>query len=219
MEPTPASGAPDLTDLITFIQSVFSNLNVGLLVYHLEDVDEAASLRLRYANEEASTYTESDLQRLVGKTILEAFPALADTELPQTYAQVARDRHPRELGTIAYADENLEKSYYAVKAFPMPHDCVGVLFENIALRKKVEAMVKHLHEQLKQKNRELETLAAAISKDLDGAARAVQAYTESVRHRLGDGAAPEEQVLLEKLTDAAGRLTRTVDALLEAAKA
>lgn len=218
METLPASRLPDVTHLIQFIQSVFTNMNVGLLVYQLEDADDDASLRLLYANDEASAYTGGDLQQLVGKTILEAFPALAGTDLPQTYAEVAREKRARELGTIEYEDENLEKSYYAVKAFPMPHHCLGVIFENIALRKKIETMIKHLHEQLKNKNKKFETLAATITQDLDGTARAVQAYTETLQQRLGDATTGEEHTLLEKLVDAATRLSNTVDVLLAAAK-
>ena len=216
MENHSASPLPEIPALIQFIESVFSNLNIGLLVYQLEDAGEAASLRLLYANAEASAYTGSDLQRLVGKTILEAFPALAGTDLPETYAEIVHSQRSRELGTIEYEDDNLEKSYYAVKAFPMPHQCVGVIFENIALRKKVEAMIKHLHEQLKRKNKDFEKLAATITHDLDGTARAVQAYTETLQQRLGDDTTDEEHALLEKLVDAATRLTNTVDALLAA---
>jgi hypothetical protein len=78
----------------------------------------------------------------VGQRILEAFPPLADSHLPDLYADVVRQNRSREAGAFEFpGDDEVERGYYAIKAFPMPRDCVGVAFENVTLRKRLEEIV------------------------------------------------------------------------------
>ncbi|MDX1740117.1 MAG: PAS domain-containing protein [Rhodothermales bacterium] len=129
--------------MTTVVSSIFTNLNIGLLIYRLEVPDEPRMLRLVYVNEAASDYTGADLKHRVGKYILDAFPGLAGSDLPRTYADVAAGAKSVDLGSFEYpGDEAIEHSYYSVKAFPMPHDCVGIIFENITVRKQVQELVK-----------------------------------------------------------------------------
>lgn len=129
--------------VISTVSSIFSELNTGLLIYHLADPDETYSLTLVYANAMASRYTGTDLSLLIGKTIGEAFPALTGTDLPETYAEVSAGGHSANLGAFEYkGDEHVGPGYFAVKAFPMPARCVGVVFENITLRKKIEQLAR-----------------------------------------------------------------------------
>jgi hypothetical protein len=134
---------PEIEAMTDVVASIFTNLNVGLLIYQLEVNGEPRTLRLIYVNEAASDYTGADLAPRVGKFILDAFPGLAGSELPRTYAEVASGGRPVDLGSFEYpGDESIGHSYYSVKAFPMPHDCVGIIFENITVRKQVQEMVK-----------------------------------------------------------------------------
>ncbi len=138
-----AAGPATIDEMVSWIQTVFSELVVGLLIYHLEDRENPASLRLVYANKAASEYTDADLSKLVGMYILDAFPGLKDTYIPPVYADVVRTKRSSELGSFEYGgDPNVKTGYYAVKAFPIPNDCVGVVFENITVRKQVEELVK-----------------------------------------------------------------------------
>ncbi len=132
-----------IEEMTTVVSSIFSNLNIGLLIYQLEVQDEPRTLRLVYVNEAASAFTGADLTRRVGKYILDAFPGLAGSELPRTYADVAKGGRPVDLGSFEYpGDEAIEHSYYSVKAFPMPNTCAGIVFENITVRKQVQEMVR-----------------------------------------------------------------------------
>ena len=135
----------DLTNIQTMtnlIDTVLSEMNIGLVIYQMEELD-ASSLRLVYANKQAAKYSAIDFSQLIGKYILEAFPFLVDTGIPEQYAEVARTKKSCNLGAFEYSDAETGKSYYSLKAFPMPNDCVGVLFENITMRKQLEEMIKH----------------------------------------------------------------------------
>jgi len=121
---------PEYSAILSVVDAIFHHLNHGLLIYHLENPDRDDSLRLIYANQQASRYTGTDLQNRVGKPILQAFPGLAKGTLVADYAAVARTNRSRELGRVEYVDGGIEPSSYTVKAFPMPGLCVGVLFES-----------------------------------------------------------------------------------------
>ncbi len=144
------SGPPDIKEMMEWVSAVLSELNVGLLIYHLEDFDDPESLKLLYANHAASEYTGADLNELVGMNILEAFPGLKETDLPETYRQVALTKRSLELGAFEYGgDDHVQKGHYSVKAFPMPSDCVGVIFENITVRMQLQDLVKKEREKSK----------------------------------------------------------------------
>ena len=72
--------SPDFAAILTFIDAIFSELNMGLFIYHVEDPTKIDSARLIYANKEASRCTGTDLRRMLGKQIFNAFPYLAETK-------------------------------------------------------------------------------------------------------------------------------------------
>ena len=122
---------PEYSAILTFLDAVLAEINMGIFIYHLEDPEDERKLKLIYANKEASNCTGADLTPLVGKYILEAFPALAETEIPKAYRDVVVQGESRRIGTVEYEDANLKKRSYSVRAFPMPAGCMGVLFESI----------------------------------------------------------------------------------------
>jgi hypothetical protein len=130
-------------DMVRFISSMFSELNVGMLIYRLEDAEDAASLRLIYANPMASSYTKTDLTDVIGLPIGEAFPALKETDLPEQFAEVVRSKKSRNIGAFEYpGDEKVSHGHYSVKVFPIPGHLVGIVFENITLQKQLHELVK-----------------------------------------------------------------------------
>lgn len=137
------ASSPGVQSVVDTVASIFAELNTGLLIYHLADLDDPHSLTLVYANAMASRYTGTDLDALIGQTIDEAFPALKATHLPKTYAEVSAGGQSVNLGAFEYeGDERVKQGYFAVKAFPMPARCVGIVFENITLRKKLEQLLR-----------------------------------------------------------------------------
>lgn len=138
--------APDPIDvhtLVHWVDTLLSEMNVGMFVYHLETRGDSSSLRLVYANHAASDYTSADLAPLIGRTIGEAFPPLLETDLPDRFMQVVQRGVARNVGVFEYSgDTRVSEGYYGVKAFPMPGDCVGVVFENITTRKRLTDLLK-----------------------------------------------------------------------------
>ena len=120
---------PEFSAILTFVDAIFSEINIGLLIYHVADREKIESAKLIYANKEASRYTGTDLRQRIGMTIFEAFPDLAETELPRVFSEVINRNEPRRVGPVEYGDQEVMHAAYETRAFPMPNSCLGVIFE------------------------------------------------------------------------------------------
>lgn len=198
---------PDAVSMVKAADALLHGMNEGLLIYRAESMDDPVALRLLYANADASRFTGSDLNPVIGKKIGEAFPSLLETELPQAFLDVVRNQKSIKIGATEYEDDTLEKAYYSVKAFPMPNDCVGVIFENIGLRKQVDQMVRKLNDSLKKKNEGL--LAALVTiRDLsDGILAGAKSSMNKSDPKSGSDS--------KKLLNAAEKLSSLVSGLLK----
>jgi hypothetical protein len=123
--------SPDFAAILTFIDAIFSELNLGLFIYNVENPEDISSARLIYANKEASRCTGTDCRRLLGKRIFEAFPYLSETAAPKAFSEVIKTKKPVRIGIVEYADQLVKHARFPTRAFPMPRDCFGVIFELI----------------------------------------------------------------------------------------
>lgn len=110
---------------------IVRNMQVGLFVYHLEDEDDDRTLRVRILNpagEKLLGLTEADI---AGKYIDEAFPRLRDDDVPALFAGVLRTGETKDVTNYEYGDDRVARGGWAFRAFPLPEQCVGVLFERL----------------------------------------------------------------------------------------
>ncbi len=135
---------------------IVGNTQLGMYIYQLEDLDDDKTLRMISANPASEILTGVPATEVIGKTLDENFPGLRDKGIPQQYAEVVRSQKPIEIEDIYYGDDRVIAAAYSVKAFPLPNDQVGVSFENIMGRKKIE-------NEIIAKNEELENNLAKIN--------------------------------------------------------
>ncbi len=125
---------------------VVNNIQVGLYIFHLENPAEDSSLRVVAANQAAVELLGIPKEDVVGRTIYESFPALREMELAKTYADVVRNGEGVTLEEVVYGDHRIAESYFSIKAFPLPGDCVGLAFEDITERKQMEQAITTIME-------------------------------------------------------------------------
>lgn len=124
---------------------IVKHIQVGLYVYHLEDINDDRTLRTIASNPAASILTGISAEDVLGKTMDENFPYLRDKNIPQLLAEVIRTQEPKEVEDFNYGDKRVLEGVWSFKAFPLPNHCVGVAFENITEKKRLEEQLRHAH--------------------------------------------------------------------------
>jgi PAS domain S-box-containing protein len=109
------------------------------MYFYLLESDER--LVLTGANHAADHIIGISHRSLIGKTIEEAFPNLAGTEIPELYRKVARNELGPQSFEIAYADERFSGFYY-VHVFRTGPDEVAVDFVDITKRREMEEALR-----------------------------------------------------------------------------
>lgn len=130
------------THAIEEVLTIVEQMQVGVLVYKVEDVRDDRSLRVISVNPAAATALGIPAADLVGRLIDEAFPNLRERDIPKLYLGVATTSQSLELDDFIYSDKRVRAAPFSVKAFPLPNGCVGVAFENITKRKSAELLLK-----------------------------------------------------------------------------
>lgn len=120
------------------------NMQVGLLVYRLDDMADDRSLRVVTINPEGEQLLGIDKDELLGKRIDEALPALRPRGIPPLFAEVLRTGEAAEMEDFDYGDDRVLKKAWSFKAFPLPDQCVGVVFESITEQKSREELIRNL---------------------------------------------------------------------------
>ena len=129
---------------------IVDNMQVGIYIYHLEDMEDDGTLRMISANPASEKLTGVQPSEVIGKTLDENFPGLREKGIPQKYAEVIRSQEPWEIEDIYYGDDRVISAAFSVKAFPLPNNQVGVSFENIMGRKKIENEIRAKNEELEK---------------------------------------------------------------------
>jgi PAS domain S-box-containing protein len=133
---------------IQLYADIVKNVQVGIVAWQLENLTEPNSFRLITANSAAHHYTDVDFEALIGTSMAESFPNLMESPLIDDYLEVVRTEKPKDLGEVPYGDERIIKGIYALKAFPLPNHSLGLAFENVTKRKKVEEALRNAHQRL-----------------------------------------------------------------------
>jgi PAS domain S-box-containing protein len=145
--------ARDITEFITAEQKLaeseakFRNIvessPMGMHLYKLED---DGRLVLIGANPAANSILGIDHKAYIGKTIEEAFPNLAETEVPTRYRAVCISGEPWFTEQITYRDSYIDGAF-EVHAFQTAPGMMAVLFLDVTERKRTtQAMQQRLNE-------------------------------------------------------------------------
>lgn len=138
--------AEDITPLrqaqerVQLYGDIVKRMQMGLLVWQLTDLTDVQSFKLVECNPAAQEMLQvpGAIADLLGKPMKDVFPDLVESAFPKIYADVVRSGKERDLGEVRYGDSKIPLGVYAIKAFPLPNHCVGLVFENISDRKQAE---------------------------------------------------------------------------------
>jgi len=132
---------------------------MGIHLYRLEDDDR---LVFSGSNPAADRILNVDNSQFVDKTIEEAFPPLAETEIPDQYRKVCRSGRMWQTEQIEYRDEYIHGAYvvYAFQTTPLN---MAALFLDITDEKRAEVALR----ESERKYRHLVTNAPTMIYEID----------------------------------------------------
>lgn len=123
---------------------------------HIYELNETGNLVFIGANESADIILGVDNTRYIGKTIEEAFPPLAETEVPKKYKITASTGSPWRSEHIAYKDE-LISGVFELYAFQTEHNKMAAMFIDVTEKRRAEDEIKEKSEKLAALNLDLKT--------------------------------------------------------------
>lgn len=147
---------------------------MGMYLYELRPNNR---LVLIDSNPAADRMTGIANRDLIGKTVEEAFPNLARTEVPDRYREAAAQGVAWQTGNLDYKDDRINGAY-DVFAFQTTPGRMAVMFLDVTERKKMELAIQKAQNKLESRINELSALnritqAVSTQTDLPGALRTV----------------------------------------------
>ncbi|MBD2000049.1 PAS domain S-box protein [Leptolyngbya sp. FACHB-541] len=133
------SGDEDLSNSQNLSRDIVNCVPVGLIIWHLKNLDDPNSFQLITANSAMGKILEMPLDQLLREAIAAPFPAFLGIEPADFYVEVIRSAQTRSLGEVRYRNRRKIQTVLSLTAFPMPNQCVGVVVGDITEFKQIEA--------------------------------------------------------------------------------
>ena len=191
-------------------RSIIESAPMGILLYELREDDR---LVVTGANDTVKGILGFDTDSLIGLTMEEAFPRLANTELPDAYRAVCKTGRVWQSEQVIFQAENVSGTY-EVYAFQTVPGKLAIFFLDITERKAGEMERKQLQDQLVQSRKmdAIGQLAGGVAHDFNNMLGGIIGAAEMLDKLLPDE--PMARRFNSMILEAAGRAADLTSKLL-----
>jgi signal transduction histidine kinase len=196
-------------------RSIVEQSPMGMLLYEIRDHDRLVLTAVNRAAESSLNISGSEFLEM---TIEEAFPPLAQTEIPDRYRHIARHGGTWSIQELTYEAQDI-KGIYDVLAFQTSPNTVAVNFldvtERIQAQREREELQAHLHRSGQMES--LGLLAGGVAHDLNNILSGLVTYPDV----LLAGLSPEDRFYkpLQTIVESGNRAAAVVNDLLTITRA
>jgi PAS domain S-box-containing protein len=139
-------------------RKLIDNSPWGMHFYKIEN----NALVFKGANQAADKLLKIANDQFIGKTIEEAFPPLAQTEIPLRYRQAAESGTLWTTEQVNYEDNKISGAYEVI-AFQTNYGNMVSVFNDITERKQHEHQLKAINDEIEAQNKEYQRLNQQLS--------------------------------------------------------
>jgi PAS domain S-box-containing protein len=198
------------------------NSPLGMHFYRLNDDNQ---LIFTNANPAADKLLGIDNSQFIGKTIEEAFPPLAQTEIPERYRDAAAKGALWSTEQIVYEDKRIAGAF-EVRAFQTAPNNMVAVFADVTARKQAEEQIRELNAELEQRvrdrtlqletaNKELEAFSYSVSHDLRAPLRGIDGWSQALLEDYRDKLSEEGQQYIDRVRSEAQRMGHLIEDMLQ----
>ena len=177
-----------------------------------------------YENQAIASINGTDPQKVIGKRLLDLFPAHSGTSIFEAYIHVANTGISQIFEEV-YVGEVVSKPRWLRLVVVSMGEDIAILSLDITGRKQAEAEIRKLNEELEQRvaertiqleavNKELQTVAYSISHDLRVPLRAIDGFSANLQAKYDDHLDDQGRHYLNRIRKAAIYMGELIDDLL-----